>query len=117
MPFNSRQINELQPLAEVSFCTATPGAVGNNTTVGVTVSATLGAAGSGFPATFGLGDWIQVYPSAGAATNGISVTAAPNATAGSVTLYFQNNSGASVTPVAGATYKLIAYRQSNSLVS
>jgi hypothetical protein len=117
MSFNSRQINELQPLAEVSFCTATPGAVGNNTTTGTTVSATLGAAGSSSPATFGLGDWIQVYPTAGAATNGISVTAAPNATAGSVTLYFQNNTGASVTPTAGATYKLVAYRQQATLVS
>jgi len=117
MAFSQRQINELQPLAEVSFCTASPGAVTNNTTVAVAVAATLGAAGSSSPATFGIGDWIQVYPATTAGVNGISVTAAPTATAGTVELYFQNNTGGSITPVAGSVYKLVAYRTQANLIS
>lgn len=115
--FQQRQINELQPLAEVSFCTASPGAVGNSTTVAVSVAATLGNISSGSPATFAVGDWIQVYPASTSGTNGISVTAAPTATPGTVELYFQNNTGGSVTPVAGSVYKLVAYRTSAQLVS
>lgn len=117
MAFSQRQINELQPLAEVSFCTATPGAVGNGATVAVAVTATLGNAGSASPATFGIGDLIQVYPASTSGTNGIIVTAAPTATPGTVELYFQNSTGGSVTPVAGATYKLVAYRTQANLVS
>ena len=117
MSFNQRQINELQPLAEISFCTATPGAITNGSTVYSAVAATLGAAGSGSPATFAIGDWIQVYPASNAVTNGVSVTAAPTGTAGTVGLYFQNNTGSTVTPLAGATYKLVAYRTQATIVS
>ena len=115
--FQQRQIAEVNPLTEFSFATATPGAVANGTTVAVLVACTLGATGSGFPATFALGDQLEVYASAAAATNGINVSASPSATPGSAYLYFQNQTGGSITPVAGAKYTLSATRLPATLVS
>jgi hypothetical protein len=116
MAFSQRQINEIQPLAEVSACVASPGAVGNGTTVYVTAACTIGGT-SGPAATFAIGDWLQVYPASTAGTNGISVTAAPTATAGTVGLYFQNNTGGSITPVASSAYKIVAYRTTPTIIS
>ena len=116
MAFSQRQINEIQPLAEVSAGTATPGAVTNNTTVAVTMACVIGGTG-GPAATFGIGDWLQDYPAAGSGVNGISVTAAPTATPGTAEVYFQNNTGGTITPVAGSAYKIVAYRTSPTVIS
>lgn len=115
--FMSRQYEETNPLNELSFVLLTPGAVGNGTTVALTGACTLGNTGSGFPATFTLGDQLEVFAAGAAATNGILVSAAPTATPGTAEFYFQNQTGGSITPVAGAKYTIIATRLVNTLVS
>lgn len=115
--FSSRQFEEIQPLVEISFANITPGAVGNNATVGVSQAFTLGAPGSASAATFALGDQMEVFPSATAACNGVNVSAAPGPTPGTAVLNFSNATGASVTPVAGARYTIVATRFVNTLVS
>ena len=110
--FQTRQYEEINPLVEVSRCVATPGAITTGTTVNVaTAVCTVGAQGVGTsPATFALGDQLEVFPSAAAATNGIIVQAAPTATPGTCTLSFANPTGGSITPTAGAVYTIIATR-------
>lgn len=116
--FQQRLSEELSnPLVEISFVVLTPGTVNNGSTVGVSGACTLGGAGSGFPATFALGDQLEVFPSAAAATNGVVVSAAPTATPGTAEFNFQNASGSNVTPVGGAKYTIIATRIPNTLVS
>lgn len=117
--FQQRQLNEVSPLTEVSFCVSTPGTVASGTTVVyAAVACTVGGAyaSTNSPATFALGDQLEVFPSAAAATNGLLVSAAPTATPGTVGLYFQNSTGSSVTPVAGAKYTIVATRITNAVV-
>lgn len=109
--FASRQFEEINPLIEVSKCAASPGAVTTATTVAVSAACTVGASGVGTaPATFVNGDQLEVFASPGAALNGVAVFAAPGATPGTCTLYFQNNTGGTVTPVAASVYTIIATR-------
>jgi hypothetical protein len=111
--FQARQIDEVQALTEISKCVATPGAItSGSTTVGVAaaVCSVGGASTTSAPATFALGDQLEVYPSAAAACNGVLVSAASTATPGTCTLYFQNITGGTVTPTAGAVYTIIATR-------
>jgi hypothetical protein len=117
--FQSRQYEEIQPLMEVSRCVATPGAVGNGTTVAAIgtncfIGTQTGTSGS--PATFALGDQLEVFPSAAAAVGNLIVTAAPGNTPGVCALYFQNQTGGSVTPVAGALYTIVATRISQTVM-
>ena len=120
--FQQRQMNEVWPLVEESYSTSTvsPGAVANGQTVVfvAAVPCSLGAPGGGgtSAATFAVGDTLEVVAPASAALNGILVSAAPNATPGSCTLYFTNGTAGSVTPVA-AIYKIIAKRQVANVVS
>lgn len=117
--FSSRQYEEVNPLVEISFVALTPGAVNNGSTiVGVAAGACkLGNATSTQPATFALGDQLEVYGSAGAALNGVQVQASPTATPGTATFYFSNITGGNITPVGGAVYTVIATRLVNTLVS
>lgn len=115
--FASRQYEEVSPLVEISFVALTPGAVGGTATVNVNAACKLGNATSAQPATFALGDQLEIFPSAAAATNGISVVAAPGATPGTAVVQFQNQTGGSVTPVGGAIYTIVATRLVNTLVS
>lgn len=110
--FQARQIDEVQALTEISFGVATPGAVATGATilVGASMACTVGAFTGGQPATFALGDQLEVYPSVAAATNGLSVSAFPTATPGTCELYFTNATGGSITPVAGAKYTIVATR-------
>ena len=118
MAFYQRQYAEIVPLNEISFANLSPGAVGNGTTVTVAATAfTLGAAGSASPATFALGDYLEVYPSTAAATNGLVVTAVPTATAGTALVTFYNGTGGSVTPVASSKYTIVAQRLAANIVS
>ena len=112
----ARQIDEVQQLTEISFANISPGAVGNGATVGVSVAFTLGAPGSASPATFALGDQLEIFPSAGAATNGVQVQAAPTATPGTAEVYFTNATGGSITPVASAKYTIVSTRITNTLI-
>lgn len=107
----------VNPLIEISFANMTPGTVNNNSTVGVSQACTLGAPGSAFPATFALGDQIEVFPSAVAACNGIVVSAAPGPTPGTAVVNFQNATGGNITPVGGSKYTFIVTRLPNTLVS
>jgi hypothetical protein len=116
MTFAVRQIEEINPLSEISVANMTPGAVGNGTTVFVSQAFTLGSPGSAFPATGALGDQIELYPSAAAATNGLNITAYPTATPGTYAVYFTNNTGGSITPVAGAKYIAVATRFPNTAI-
>lgn len=115
--FSSRQYEEISPLVEVSFVALTPGAVNNATTVGASGACKLANATSTQPATFALGDQLEVFPAAGAATNGVNVTACPTATGGTAQFYFTNATGGNITPVGGALYTVIATRLVNTLVS
>jgi len=115
--FSSRQYEEVNPLVEISFAAISPGAVGGTATVATAVAFKLGSSGSSQPATFALGDQLEIFPSAASATNGIAVYAAPTATPGTAEVYFQNNTGGSITPVASSVYTIIATRLVNTLVS
>lgn len=115
--FSSRQFEEISPLVEISFVVLTPGAVNNGTTVGASGACKLGNSGSSNPATFALGDQLEVFPSSAAATNGVVISAAPTGTAGTAEFNFQNATGGSVTPTAGAVYTVVATRLVNTLVS
>lgn len=115
--FQQRQFNEVNGLVEISFVALTPGAVANATTVYATGACKLGNATSSQAATFALGDQLEVFPSAAAACNGINVQAAPTATAGTAGFYFQNNTGGSITPTAGAVYTVVATRFPANIVT
>lgn len=116
--FSSRQYEEVNPLVEISFVALTPGAVNNGSTlIGASGACKLGSATGGTPATFALGDQLEVFGSAGAALNGVQVQASPTATAGTAEFYFSNITGSNVTPVAGAIYTVVATRLVNTLVS
>lgn len=115
--FQTRQYEEMQPQVEVSFGVATPGAVASgSTTIGASMACVVGGPGNTSPATFALGDQLEVFPSAAVVANGVLVSAAPTATPGTCELYFQNITGSSVTPVAGAKYTIVATRITPSLV-
>jgi hypothetical protein len=110
MAFANRQFEEIVGFIEVSVTApVTPGAVGNGTTVGVSVACTL--QGTTTPATFTLGDELDdVIAPASAALNGLVVFAAPTATPGTCILCFQNATGGSVTPTASTVYKIVSKR-------
>ena len=106
--FQQRQINDVYQLVEVSQTPAfTPGAVGNNSVLGSSQACTLG--GTTNPATFAIGDELEVFPTTVTATNGIHVAAAPTSVAGTAIITFVNGSGGGVTPVSGV-YKIVAKR-------
>jgi hypothetical protein len=111
-----RQWNEIVGFVEVSNTPAlTPGAVGNGTTVAVSAACTL--QGTTSPATFALGDNLQaVIAPASAALNGLVIQAAPTATPGTCLVYFTNQTGGAITPVAGSVYKIIAQRYRADIV-
>lgn len=116
--FQQRQIAETYPLVEISFANITPGAVANTTTVTVAAQAfTLGAAGSASPATFALGDQLEIWPSAAAACNGLVVSASPGVTPGTAVVTFYNGTGSSITPVAGAKYTILALRLAANIIT
>jgi len=104
-----RQLNDIYALYEVSQTPAqSPGAVGAATTVVVnTVSCTI--AGTTVPATFALGDSLEVVAPASAVLNGVEVRATVSA-AGVCSLIFYNPTAGSITPVASSVYKIIAKR-------
>jgi len=104
-----RQYNDVYGFLEVSNTAAlSPGAVGNGTTVSVTAACTL--QGTTSAATFGLGDSLEVIVPVSAASNGLLISATPTATAGTAQVYFQNQTGGSITPTAATSYKIIAKR-------
>jgi hypothetical protein len=105
-----RQLNDIYQLLEISFTAAsTPGAITNGSVVSSTpLACTL--QGTTNPATFALGDNLEVIAPASAALNGVQVAAYPLATAGSCNLVFTNNTGGTVTPTAATVYKIIAKR-------
>ena len=116
--FAQRNVAEVYPLVEWSFSASfTPGAVGNAATVGSSQLCTVGnpTAPSAFPATFAVGDQLEVFPPVGSLTNGLLVSAAPGVVAGTATFYFTNNTGGAVTPVAGV-YKVLGIRQAPNIL-
>ena len=118
MAFYQRQFAEIYPLAEISFANISPGAVAAGATVTVAATAfTLNAPGSGIPATFALGDQLEIWPSAAANTNGLVVSAAPTATAGTALITFYNGTGGSITPTASQKYTIVGIRLANNIVS
>ena len=107
--FQQRQVNEIYGFYEVSNTAAlSPGSVGNGATVQVSAVCTL--QGTTNAATFALGDNLEVIAPAGAALNGVEVTAQPGTTAGTCLVNFRNNTGGAITPVAATVYRIIAKR-------
>lgn len=115
--FQQKNIAEIYPLTEISFANISPGAIGNGTTVFVSVAFTLAAVASGSPATFAVGDQLEILASAGAAINGVAMNAAPTAVAGTAGVYFTNNTGGSITPVASSKYSIIAIRVPANIIT
>lgn len=114
MTYQSRQYEEMQPLVELSFSVAfTPGAVANNTTISSAQACTL--SGSTTPASFALGDQLEVFAPASAATNGLVVSAAPGPTPGTAVFFFQNGTLGTITPVS-AVYRVVATRLRNDTI-
>lgn len=107
MSFQQKQYGDISPLNEVSQATVSPGAVATATTVGVSVACTI--LGGTVPATFAMGDQLEVFPPAAAALAGISVVASPTATVGTAAFQFTNATGGSITPVSGV-YRIVATR-------
>lgn len=106
--YQNRQFEEMQPLSELSFSVSfTPGAVANNTVITSSQACTL--AGTTVPATFALGDQLEVFAPASAALNGLLVGASPGPTPGTAIFFFQNGTLGSITPVA-AVYRIVATR-------
>jgi hypothetical protein len=113
--FQQRQYNEIQ-LVEISQTAAvSPGAIVDAAVSHSTAACTLG--GTTTPATFGLGDVLEVIPPAGAALNGVEVKAFPTATVGTCNLVFLNNTGGSITPTASTKYTIRAKRLSANVNS
>lgn len=114
--FTSRQYEEIQPQIEVSRTAGvSPGAL----TTGVTVNVAAAVCTVGFvasPATFAIGDQLEVFAPASAALNGIIVSAAPSATPGTCTLSFTNPTAGTITPVASSVYVIVATRIPPNLV-
>lgn len=106
--FQQRQINDVMQLLEVSTATIAPGAVTSGSTP---VYAAVAFAG----ATFALGDQLEIFPSAAAATNGVLVSATPTATPGTAGVYFQNTTGGTITPTS-AKYTIVATRITPTLI-
>ena len=114
--FQTRQLEDLYASFELSQTTAiSPGAITNGTTVGVSTACTL--QGTTNAATFALGDELDdVIAPASAALNGVVVFAAPMATPGTCIVYFQNQTGGTVTPTASTVYKVLAKRYRNDII-
>ena len=113
--FQQRQLNEIYAQYEVSnSAAASPGAITNGSLVQATNACTI--QGTTSPATFALGDSLEVIAPASAALNGVEVKAFPTATAGTCNLVFLNNTGGTVTPTASSVYRIIAKRFRNDLI-
>jgi hypothetical protein len=113
--FQQRQLNEIYSFMEVSQTPAqTPGAITNGSLVSTAVACTI--QGTTNPATFTLGDVLDVLAPASAALNGVAVSAQPTGTPGTCQLIFLNNTGGSVTPVAGSVYKIVARRVAPTVI-
>ena len=113
--FTTRQETEIFD-REVSFtAAASPGAIANGAVATASLACTL--AGTTVPATFTLGDILEVVAPAAAALNGVAVSAQPTATVGTALLIFLNNTGGSITPTASTVYKIIARRVKPNLVA
>lgn len=112
--FQQRQLNEIYQLVEVSKTAAlSVGAVGNNAVAGpAVVACTIG----GSPATFALGDTLEVYAPASAALNGVVLVASPSPTPGSCFITGINSTGGSVTPTASTVYTIVAKRVTPTLI-
>jgi hypothetical protein len=99
----SRQINEIYNLVEVSFAgfTLTSTTSGLNATQVVTF--VLNSATGTVPATFLPGDVIELYPSAAVGSlGGLIISATPVAGSnGQLTIAIKNAAGATVTPSLG----------------
>lgn len=118
MTFASRQFEELYQYVEVSFTPAvSPGAITNGSVVQSTQACVVGSPGSAVASQIALGDILDVVAPASAALNGVTVTAQPTATVGTINLIFTNNTGGSVTPTASTQYKIIARRVTNNLIA
>lgn len=112
--FQQRQLNDIYQLVEVSVTAAVSvGAVNNNSVAGPAVVA---CKAGGNPATFALGDTLEVYAPAGAALNGVVLLASPSTTAGSCFLTAVNTTGGAVTPTASSIYTIVAKRVTPQLI-
>lgn len=117
--FQQRQLNEIFPLIEVSFsATGTPGALTTGTDGRISVACFVGGPGAAntSPATFALGDDLEVVvPAAAGNMAGMIVSATPSATPGTCTIAFHNGSAGTITPTT-AQYTVIAKRVPASVV-
>lgn len=117
--FQQRQLNEIFSFIEVSFsATGTPGALTTGTSGRITVACVVGgaAAGNTSPATFALGDDLEVVvPASAGNLAGMIVSATPSATAGTAVIAFYNASAGTITPTT-AQYTIIAKRVAPAVV-
>lgn len=114
--YQQRQLNEIYSFIEVSQTAATSiGAVGNNASAGsAAVACTI--PGTTTPASFALGDILEVVAPASAALNGVCLQASPTATPGTCTITATNTTGGSITPTASTVYRIIAKRVAPTVI-
>lgn len=98
----SRQINEIYNLVEVSYA----GFQLSSTTTGAiavqSITFVLNSAVGTVPATFMPGDLIELYPSAAVGSvAGLIITAIPLATAGQLAISVKNVAGSTISPALG----------------
>ena len=116
--FQQRQINDIYQLVEVSFSgTVSPGAITTGSKAVVTVACVVGGAGNTSPATFALGDDLEVIaPSAAGATGGLIIQANPTSTPGTCTIAFFNASGGTITLTSSTGWVIFAKRVTPQLI-
>lgn len=116
--FQQRQLNEIFQFIEVSYTgTVNPGGITTGSKAVVTVACVIGGPGNTSPATFALGDDLEVIPAAAAgALGGLIIQASPTATAGTVTLSFFNSSGGTITPTSSTAWVIVGKRITPTLV-
>ena len=116
--FQQRQLNDVFQLLEVSYTgTVNPGGITTGSKAVVTVACVVGGISNTSPATFTLGDDLEIIPAAGAgALGGLIITAQPTATAGTCTISFYNASTGTITPTSSTGWVVVGKRITPTLV-
>jgi hypothetical protein len=99
--FQSRQINEIYNLVEVSYAGFTLSSTTSGSIATQNVQFVLNSATGTIPATFGPGDILELYPTAAVGSlGGLIIQAVPGA-GGVATILQKNAAGVTVTPLLG----------------
>jgi hypothetical protein len=111
-----RQVNDIEQLIEISFGTVTVGSITQVTALSVTVPFVIGSPSSSSPATFQIGDQLEiVVPAAASPVAGLIISAQPTSTPGTAIVSFWNASSGAIAPTS-AVYRIIAKRLTPTVI-